>query len=280
LANKRGNQPRSTGRGPRPQEEVPQIHEAPPVEHPPLVQRLALPAVFVPVAIGAGALLFLVAFLIRDTDDTEPGIQPPAGETPAATSSPAGTTTPDPRIFSSAEDAIDEENFDYRASIVTESGTIQIDLFEDLAPNTVNSFVFLVNNGYFDGLKWHRVVENFVAQAGDPRSAEGGDPMGIDGPGYETADEPNDLSNTRGRISMAKRAGATTFGSQFFINLKDNPALDDANSEGDAFYPFAEVTEGMDVVDQVAQDEVIQRIEIEAIPKEPADDEPEEGDGE
>ena len=279
MPNKRGNQPRSTGRGPRQQEEVPQIHEAPPVEQPPFVQRLALPAVFVPVAIAAGALLFLVAFLIRDSDDSEPGIQPPAGETPTTTSSPEGTTTPDPRIFSEAEDVIDEENFDYHASIVTESGTIQIDLFEDLAPNTVNSFVFLVNNGYYDGLKWHRVVENFVAEAGDPRSAEGGDPTGIDGPGYETADERNDLSNSRGRISMAKREGATTFGSQFFINLKDNPALDDANSEGDAFYPFAEVISGMDLVDQIVQDEVIQRIEIEAIPKEAGGDDPAESGG-
>jgi cyclophilin family peptidyl-prolyl cis-trans isomerase len=192
--------------------------------------------------------------------------------TPTATSGPEGTPTPDPRAFAEAEDVIDEENFDYRASIVTDSGTIQLDLFEDIAPNTVNSFVFLANNGFFDGLKWHRVEENFVAQAGDPRSAEGGDPTGIDGPGYETRDEPNDLINSRGRISMAKRAGATTFGSQFFINLKDNPALDDVKTDGDAFYPFAEVTSGMDVVDGVVQGETIQRIEIEAIPRAPQDD--------
>jgi cyclophilin family peptidyl-prolyl cis-trans isomerase len=66
---------------------------------------------------------------------------------------------------------------------------------------------------------------------------------------------------------MAKRAGASTFGSQFFINLKDNPALDDANSEEDAFYPFGEVTAGMEIVDAVAEGDEIQRIEIESLPK-------------
>jgi cyclophilin family peptidyl-prolyl cis-trans isomerase len=74
---------------------------------------------------------------------------------------------------------------------------------------------------------------------------------------------------------MAKRAGAATFGSQFFINLKDNPALDDANTDGDAFYPFAEVTAGMEVVDRIVEGETIQRIEIEAMPR-AAQDDPEE----
>jgi peptidyl-prolyl cis-trans isomerase B (cyclophilin B) len=275
LAKKRGNQPRKTARAHPSADDLPEIHEAPGVDHSPLVNRFALPALFVPVGIAAGALLFLVAFLIRDSDDSAPGIQPANDLTPTTSAEPGGTSTPDPRLFSEAEDVIDEENFDYHASIVTDSGTIQVDLFEDLAPSTVNSFVFLANNGFFDGLQWHRVVENFVAQAGDPRSAEGGDPTGIDGPGYETRDEPNDLANTRGTIAMAKRAGAATFGSQFFINLKDNPALDDANTDGDAFYPFAEVTGGLEVVDRIVEGETIQRIEIEAMPR-AAQDDPEE----
>jgi peptidyl-prolyl cis-trans isomerase B (cyclophilin B) len=225
-----------------------------------------MPALFVPAGLAAGALLVVLALLLRDTDDAPPAVVPGDG-TPTLTATPAGTTTPNPRIFTEAEDVIDAEAFDYRAIITTDAGVIEIDLFEDIAPSTVNSFVFLANEGFFDGLKWHRVVDNFVAQAGDPRSVEGGDPLGIDGPGYETRDEPNDLSNTRGRIAMAKRAGASTFGSQFFINLKDNPALDDANSEEDAFYPFGEVTAGMEIVDAVAEGDEIQRIEIESLPK-------------
>lgn len=269
MARKRREKPRSQQRQQRDRDDAPVVHEGAPFVPPPAIARFAVPAVFIPVGLAAGALLFLVAFLIRDSSDEPPQVQPPPGETPTTPATPAGTSTPDPRIFSQAEDVIDAENFDYRASVVTNAGAFQIDLFEDLAPNTVNSFVFLVNQGFYDGLKWHRVVENFVVQAGDPRSAEGADPTGIDGPGYETSDERNDLSNTRGRISMAKRANATTFGSQFFINLKDNPALDDANSEGDAFYPFGEVILGMDVVDRITEGDVIQRIEIEAVPKEP-----------
>ena len=143
---------------------------------------------------------------------------------------------------------------------------IEIALYAADAPNTVNSFVFLAQKGFFDNLRWHRVVANFVVQAGDPRSEVGRTPAaefipGTDGPGYETADEPNDHLNLRGTIAMAKRAGEKVFGSQFFINLKDNPALD-AGGTGDAFYPFGEVTSGMDVVDKIQQDDVIQSIVI------------------
>lgn len=180
-----------------------------------------------------------------------------------------GSPTPDPRQFSAAEDVIDETENDYQAVVTTDAGTFTIDLFEEEAPNTVNSFVFLARNGYFDGMTWHRVQENFVIQAGDPYSVPGhpnASLVGSGGPGYQTADEPNEISNTRGTVAMAKTAGATSFGSQFFINLKDNPGLD-ADNGGDEFYPFGEVVDGIDVIDEVSQGDLIESIEIIEEPK-------------
>jgi peptidylprolyl isomerase len=94
------------------------------------------------------------------------------------------------------------------------------------------------------------VVQGFVIQGGDPTGRGNG------GPGYETKDEPNERSNTRGTISMAKTPGADEFGSQFFINLADNTGLDHDNGMPDKFYPFGEVVEGMDVVDAIAESQV------------------------
>jgi cyclophilin family peptidyl-prolyl cis-trans isomerase len=110
----------------------------------------------------------------------------------------------------------------------------------------VNSFVFLAQKGYFDNTIIHRVLPNFVDQMGDPTGT------GTGGPGYTTNEEPNQLSNKRGTVSMAKTQGATSFGSQFFINLKDNTSLD-YTSPGDKFYPFATVTSGMDVADAISK---------------------------
>jgi cyclophilin family peptidyl-prolyl cis-trans isomerase len=231
--------------------------------------------VFYIVGLGVmvGGIVF-AAVLQASSGTQTPSIDVPTG-TPSTTETvegtPAGTPTPDPRRFSAAEDVTDPETTDYSATITTDRGVIEIDLFEDVAPNTVNSFVFLAQNGFYDNLRWHRVIEDFVVQAGDPRSEVGREDTGeslpgSDGPGYGTADEPNDLSNVRGTISMAKVGGASTFGSQYFINLKDNPGLD-AGAGGDAFYPFGEVTAGMDVVDQIEQDDVIQSIVVNEKPK-------------
>lgn len=134
----------------------------------------------------------------------------------------------------------------YSATIKTSKGDIVIDLFADQSPLTVNSFVFLAKKGYFDGLTFHRVVKNFVIQAGDPTGSGSG------GPGYETKDEPNQLSNERGTLAMAKTPGSDKFGSQFFINLSNNTDLDYNNPTANKFYPFAKVTSGMDVVDAIA----------------------------
>ena len=171
--------------------------------------------------------------------------------TPTKTIDPNATPTPtavptETKTFAQADQVIDATTKDYRATIKTNKGDIVIRLNADVAPKTVNSFVFLAQKGFFNGITFHRVVKDFVIQSGDPNG------NGSGGPGYKTADEPNTVANKRGTVSMAKSSGAADFGSQFFINLKDNTSLDFNNTRGDKFYPFGTVEKGMDVADAIA----------------------------
>lgn len=114
-----------------------------------------------------------------------------------------------------------KEGVDYHAMIETSCGDVEIDLLEEAAPETVNSFVFLAQEGFFDGLTWHRVVRDFVVQGGDPEGT------GQGGPGYELVDElprrPDEY--VFGTVAMAN-SGPNTSGSQFFIVVHDPPELD------------------------------------------------------
>jgi len=122
---------------------------------------------------------------------------------------------------------------------------IVIELYPDIAPNTVNNFISLIEDGFYDGLTFHRVIPDFMIQGGDP------DGVGTGGPGYSIQGEfssngfTNDLKHTRGVISMARSQNPDSAGSQFFIMVKDSPHLD-----GD-YAGFGEVTEGMDTVDEI-----------------------------
>ncbi len=195
----------------------------------------------------------VVAFLSNRANNTA------ADEVDVPTSTPAGSVTADasvtpsatvaPKQFAAADTVVDASK-QYTATIKTSKGDIVIRLFADQATNTVNSFVFLAQQGYFDGITFHRVIKDFVVQVGDPTGTGSG------GPGYLTAEEPNEIPNRRGTISMAKTSGAKEFGSQFFINLKDNTALDYNNPTANKYYPFAEVTSGMEVVDAIANSPV------------------------
>ncbi len=121
----------------------------------------------------------------------------------------------------SAPDSVLEDGVDYRAVICTEAGAVYLDLYEDLTPITVNNFVFLAQNNYYDSTTFHRVLENFMAQAGDPTGT------GAGGPGYQFIDEPvGYLTFDRvGLLAMAN-AGPGTNGSQFFITTAETPWLD------------------------------------------------------
>lgn len=124
--------------------------------------------------------------------------------------------------------------------ITTNKGNITLVLEEDKAPNTVANFINLAEKGYYDGLKFHRVINDFMIQTGDPLGT------GAGGPGYVIADEFSDLKHKRGVISMANR-GPDTGGSQFFITHVPTPWLDGKHAI------FGYVKDGMDVVDSILQ---------------------------
>ena len=125
----------------------------------------------------------------------------------------------------------------YAATMETSKGTIELDLFATDAPKTVNNFVFLAREGYYDGVIFHRVINNFMAQGGDPTGT------GMGGPGYKFADEfhPSLRHDKQGVLSMAN-AGPGTNGSQFFITHVPTPHLDNRHSV------FGQVVEGLDVL--------------------------------
>jgi peptidyl-prolyl cis-trans isomerase B (cyclophilin B) len=130
----------------------------------------------------------------------------------------------------------------YRASLETPRGTIELELYPEHAPKTVNNFVFLAREGFYDGVSFHRVISDFVIQGGDPTGT------GMGGPGYQFEDETrgNPLRHETGSISMAN-AGPNTNGSQFFITHSPQPHLDGKHTV------FGRVVKGQDVVDAIRQ---------------------------
>ena len=141
------------------------------------------------------------------------------------------------------------------AVLETNMGTIEIELFDDSMPITAGNFAKLVDEGYYDGIKFHRVIDGFMIQGGDPITKT--DEVlryGTGGPGYSIPDEHIEgelLTNTRGTISMAN-SGPNSGGSQFFINLVDNVNLDFNKPPLQSKHPvFGRVVEGMDVVDAI-----------------------------
>jgi peptidyl-prolyl cis-trans isomerase B (cyclophilin B) len=135
----------------------------------------------------------------------------------------------------------------YTVSMNTSKGIIELELYPEHAPKTVNNFVFLVKEGFYDGVTFHRVIEDFVIQGGDPTGT------GRGGPGYKFEDElkNNPLKHGRGYISMAN-AGPNTNGSQFFITHSPQPHLNGKHTV------FGKVINGLDVVDTIEQgDEMI-----------------------
>lgn len=144
--------------------------------------------------------------------------------------------TPENLTFEAAEQVIDETS-DYRAIFCTSAGPIYIDLYEGLTPITVNNFVFLAQQGYYNNTIFHRVIENFMAQGGDPTAT------GMGGPGYQFEDEfVSYLTFDKPGLLAMANAGAGTNGSQFFITTVPTPHLDFAHTI------FGEVLEGQENV--------------------------------
>lgn len=129
----------------------------------------------------------------------------------------------------------------------TTAGIIKAELYPEIAPNTVNNFISLINKEFYDGLIFHRVIKGFMIQGGDPEG------VGIGGPGYSIKGEfamngfENNLAHTEGVLSMARSQMPNSAGSQFFIMHKDAPHLDGQ------YAAFGKVTEGMEVVNAIAE---------------------------
>ncbi len=134
--------------------------------------------------------------------------------------------------------------------IETDLGSIKIQLLPGVAPNTVANFKVLSNNGYYDGVIFHRVIPGFMAQGGDPTGT------GTGGPGYKIDAEFNATKHVRGTVAMARTADPNSAGSQFYICFGPQPHLDRQ------YTVFGQVVEGMDVVDQVKNGTVMNRVSL------------------
>lgn len=139
---------------------------------------------------------------------------------------------------------------EYTATIETRKGKLVLDLFAKDVPKTVNNFVFLAREGFYDGVKFHRVIPDFMAQAGDPTGTGSG------GPGYAFDDEFTGHKHGTGTLSMAN-AGPDTNGSQFFITYSPQPHLNGHHSV------FGQLIKGMDVLKRIKNGDTMIKVTIE-----------------
>jgi peptidylprolyl isomerase len=145
-----------------------------------------------------------------------------------------------------------------KAVFTTNKGTFELELFESQMPITVGNFAKLAEEGFYNGTKFHRIIDGFMIQGGDPNSkTDNVATYGQGGPGYTVQDEfvaGENLSNVRGTISMANTGQPNSGGSQFFINTVDNLGLDFDKEPASSRHPvFGKVIAGMDVVDAISQ---------------------------
>jgi peptidylprolyl isomerase len=158
---------------------------------------------------------------------------PAAGDTPGSSPVPA----PTPLNFTERPEITIDPDTKLVATVETVKGTFRIELRPDIAIQTVNSFVFLARQGYYDGVTFHRVIPGFMAQGGDPTGTGSGDP------GYTLPAEFSDEPYERGTVGMARANDPNSGGSQFFVTYVERP---DLNGK---YTVFGKVVEGMEVVD-------------------------------
>lgn len=180
--------------------------------------------------IGIGIALVVVVILMKF------GMGTPPESTEKDTSSPV--IKPKQEKTMKKPDMIIDQNKKYAALLQTSEGDIQVELFAKKTPVTVNNFVYLSREKFYDGTTFHRIIKDFMIQGGDPQ----GD--GTGGPGYRFDDEVFDGEYTKGTVAMAN-AGPNTNGSQFFIMTKDTPLPKN-------YVIFGKVTKGLDVLDTIA----------------------------
>ena len=171
-------------------------------------------------------LLVLVPGVISCASSAEPEAAPPEAEVVPA---------PELKTYSAPPSMMIDTHSEYIATIETEKGDIVVELFASDVPTTVNNFVFLAREGFYNGTTFHRVIPGFMAQGGDPTGTGRGNP------GYAFADEFTEHAHVAGALSMAN-SGPNTNGSQFFITYAPQHGLDGKHSV------FGQVIEGFDVL--------------------------------
>ena len=155
-----------------------------------------------------------------------------------------------PKQYAMAEDMHIDPKKKYEVTMVTNKGTVKLRLFPDVAPQHVNSFVFLINEGFYNGLTFHRYEPGFVIQGGDPRGT------GTGGPGYNVPAEFSTLTHKAGTLAMARAQNPNSAGSQFYICLEPAPFLDRQ------YTVFGEVTEGLDVVKKLRKGDKMETVTV------------------
>jgi peptidyl-prolyl cis-trans isomerase B (cyclophilin B) len=150
-----------------------------------------------------------------------------------------------------------QDGANVEAVIRTDKGDIVVQFRPDVAPVTVASFLHLARSGFYNGVRFHRVVPGFVIQGGDPKSKDpNATDVGTGGPGYYLPAEFSSVPHKTGTLSMARSQSPTSGGSQFFICLADQPSLDGQ------YTVFGQTISGMDVVNSIAQGDVIREVII------------------
>ncbi len=167
--------------------------------------------------------------------------EPTAAAAPLAATAPAAAPAGQKQTYNAPPPMTIDPKKNYTATITTPRGDIVVKLRPDLAPQTVNSFVFLSKAGFYDGLTWHRVLSNFMAQGGDPTGT------GTGGPGYSIPDEFTDkvLFDKPGILAMAHSSQPNSNGSQFFITTAPAPYLNQK------YTVFGEVQQGQEIVNGI-----------------------------
>ena len=182
-------------------------------------------------------LLITMSLFFGCSSDTEPS-DPSTPSTPSTPSESQTEPSDEPEPADGYPPMTIDVNKTYIANIETEQGMVRVELFAQDAPKTVNNFVYLSREGFYDGTTFHRVIPGFMAQGGDPTGT------GTGGPGYTFEDEINQHRHETGVMSMAN-SGPDTNGSQFFITYAPQPHLDGLHTV------FGQVIEGMNVLNRL-----------------------------
>ena len=184
------------------------------------------------------AILALGMLLLASCGGQSPEPPPEPSPAPPPEPSPAPSPKPEPKTYSEPPSMVIDTTKKYTAVIETEKGNLVLELFAGDVPRTVNNFVFLSREGYYDGSTFHRVIPGFMAQGGDPTGTGRGNP------GYRFDDEFTDHTHVAGALSMAN-AGPNTNGSQFFITFAPQHGLDGKHTV------FGQLVEGVDVLEKL-----------------------------